>query len=118
MPSADFCPITPDVAARRADWIPVEAGGCPMAFAVALSPAPIVIKATLGVGAQSMPDASQLPPSLGQFAKHNAAGLYFGPEFDSRCEILISDIQAALPNEMLPNKVSAWLASVLRIYRG
>jgi hypothetical protein len=36
MPSADFCPITSSVAAKRAVWATVGSGGSSTAFAVAL----------------------------------------------------------------------------------
>ena len=48
MPSADFCPITPGVAARRAGWIALGSGSSSTTFAVALIPAPVATKATLG----------------------------------------------------------------------
>jgi hypothetical protein len=48
MPSADLCPITPDVAARRAAWVTVGSGGNSGAFATTLSPAPMATIASLG----------------------------------------------------------------------
>ncbi len=48
MPSADFCPITPGVTARRAGWIALGSGGDSTAFTTALNPAPMAIEATLG----------------------------------------------------------------------
>ena len=39
MPSADFCPITPGVTARRAVRVTVGSGGVSSAFALALRPA-------------------------------------------------------------------------------
>jgi hypothetical protein len=48
IPSADFCPITPDVAARRAVRATVGSGGSSTAFAVALNPAPIEAQTACG----------------------------------------------------------------------
>lgn len=48
MPSADFCPITPDVTAKRAGRVTLGSGGDSTAFAVALNPVPMATKATLG----------------------------------------------------------------------
>jgi hypothetical protein len=47
MPSADFCPITPGVAARRAARVAVGSGGTSSAFALALRPAPLATSAPL-----------------------------------------------------------------------
>lgn len=55
MASADFCPITPDVAARRAARVAVGSGGESRAFALALSPAPVATTAPLGVDGDSGP---------------------------------------------------------------
>lgn len=55
MPSADFCPITSGVAARRADWITVGTGGHSAAFAVVLNPAPMATSVTLGFDGYSIP---------------------------------------------------------------
>jgi len=48
MPSADFCPLTYDVAAARAARITVGSGGVSSAFALDLSPAPMAPTVTLG----------------------------------------------------------------------
>jgi len=45
MASADFCPITPGVAAKRAARITLGSGGTSSAFALALSPAPVATTA-------------------------------------------------------------------------
>jgi hypothetical protein len=55
MPSADFCPVTPDVAARRAARVTVGSGGDSSAFALALSPAPLATTAPLGFDGISSP---------------------------------------------------------------
>ena len=53
MPSADFCPITPGVTARRAARVTLGSGGNSRAFALALSPAPMTTKAPLGFDGDS-----------------------------------------------------------------
>ena len=55
MPSADFCPVTPSVAARRAVRVTVGSGGVSSAFAVALSPAPLATTAPEGFDGLSSP---------------------------------------------------------------
>ena len=55
MPSADFSPITPDVAAKRAARITLGSGGTSSAFALALSPAPVAITAPVGFDGNSSP---------------------------------------------------------------
>ena len=55
MPSADFCPITPGIAAGRAARIAVGSGGDSGAFAPALSPAPVATTAPLGFDGESCP---------------------------------------------------------------
>ena len=55
MPSADFCPITPCIAARRAARVTVGSGGASSTFALALRPAPVVSEATLGFDGDSSP---------------------------------------------------------------
>ena len=55
MPSADFCPITPDVAAQRAARVTVGSGGDSGAFAPGLSPAPMAITAPVGFDGDSGP---------------------------------------------------------------
>ena len=54
-PSADFCPITPSVAARRAVRVTVGSGGDSSAFALALSPAPLATTAPIGFDGDSSP---------------------------------------------------------------
>ena len=53
-PSADCCAITLGVATECAARIVVGSGGCSTPFAVALSPAPVMITATLGFDGSSM----------------------------------------------------------------
>ena len=53
MPSADFCPVTPSVAARRAARVTVGSGGDSSAFALGLSPTPMVTTAPLGFDGDS-----------------------------------------------------------------
>ena len=55
MPSADFCPITPGVTARRAARVTVGSGGDSSAFAPALSPAPVATTAPVGFDGDSSP---------------------------------------------------------------
>jgi len=55
MPSADFCPITPDVAAGRAARVALGSGGDSRAFALALRPAPMATTAPLGFDGDSGP---------------------------------------------------------------
>ena len=55
MPSADFCPITPGVTARRTAPVAVGSGGDSSTFALALSPAPMTTKDPLGVNGDSSP---------------------------------------------------------------
>lgn len=55
MPSADFCPVTPDVAARRAARIAVGSGGDSSAFALALRPASLATTAPVGFDGVSSP---------------------------------------------------------------
>ncbi len=60
MPSADFCPITPDVAARRAAQVAVGSGGDSSTFALARSPAPVATTASSGFDGDSGPFGSAL----------------------------------------------------------
>ena len=55
MPSADFCPITPDVTARRAARVTVGSGGDSNTFALALRPAPVATTVPLGSDGDSSP---------------------------------------------------------------
>ncbi len=55
MPSADFCPITPSVTARRAVRVTVGSGGDYSAFVLGLRPAPMATTATLGFDGNSSP---------------------------------------------------------------
>ena len=55
MPSADFCPITPDVASKRAARVAVGSGGDSRAFTLALRPAPVATTAPLGFDGDSSP---------------------------------------------------------------
>ena len=55
MPSADFCPVTPSVAARRAARVTVGSGGNSSTFALALSPTPMATTAPLGFDGDSSP---------------------------------------------------------------
>jgi hypothetical protein len=55
MPSADFCPITPDVTARRAARVTLGSGGTSSALALALSPAPVATTAPGGFDGDSSP---------------------------------------------------------------
>jgi len=55
MPSADFCPITPGVAAKRAVRVTVGSGGDSSAFALALSSAPLATTAPVGFDGDSDP---------------------------------------------------------------
>jgi hypothetical protein len=55
MPSADFCPITPNVAVRRAARVAVGSGGVSIAFALVLSPAPVATTAPVGFDGVSSP---------------------------------------------------------------
>jgi len=75
MPSAEFCPITPDVAARRAARVTVASGGASSTFALALRPASMVSEAILGLGGDSSPFGLALSsiPIAGQAASE--AGL-------------------------------------------
>jgi hypothetical protein len=64
MPSADFCPVTPDVAARRAARVTVGSGGDSSPFGLALRPAPLATTAPLGFDGVSSPfglDLSSTP---------------------------------------------------------
>jgi hypothetical protein len=54
-PSADFCPITPNVAVRRVARVTAGSGGSSIAFALDLSLAPMVSTATLGFEGNSGP---------------------------------------------------------------
>ena len=45
MPSADFCPVTPEVAVRRAARVAVGSGGDSSPFGMARSPAPLATTA-------------------------------------------------------------------------
>ena len=54
-PSADFCLVTPSVAARRAARVAVGSGGNSSTFALGLSPAPMTTTATLGFDGDSSP---------------------------------------------------------------
>ena len=45
MPSADFCPITPGVAAQRADRVTLGSGGHSSVFTLDLNPAPLATTA-------------------------------------------------------------------------
>ena len=55
MPSADFCPVTPSVAARRAARVTVGSGGNSSVFTLDRSPAPVVTTAPLGFDGSSSP---------------------------------------------------------------
>jgi len=55
MPSADFCPITPGVTARRAARVTLGSGGNSRAFALALRRATVATTATLGFDGNSRP---------------------------------------------------------------
>ena len=55
MLSADFCPITPDVTARRAVRVAVGSGGHSSTFALGLRPAPMATTAPLGLDGNSGP---------------------------------------------------------------
>jgi len=55
MPSADFCPITPGVTARRAARVAVGSGGHSSTFVLALSPASMTTKTPLGFDGDSSP---------------------------------------------------------------
>ena len=55
MPSADFCPITPGVTARRAARVTVGSGGNSSAFAKALRPTPVATAAPLEFDGDSSP---------------------------------------------------------------
>jgi len=55
MASADFCPITPDVAARRAARVAVGSGGDASTFALGLKPAPMATTAPVGFDGASGP---------------------------------------------------------------
>ena len=54
-PSADFCPVTPNVAVRRAARVTVGSGGVSNPFGLALSPAPLATTAPLGFDGDSSP---------------------------------------------------------------
>ena len=65
-PAADFCPLTPDVAAWRAARVAVGAGGNSTSFRVALSPAPLATTRPLGFGGGSNAfDLGRSPPPIG-----------------------------------------------------
>ena len=66
MPSADFCPVTPDVAARRAARVTVGSGGISRAFTLGRRPAPLATTAPRRVRWHFQP-------------------LRTGPQFDSHC---------------------------------
>ena len=53
MPSADFCPVTPEVAARRAARVAVGSGGVSSPFGLARSPAPLATTAPVGFDGRS-----------------------------------------------------------------
>ena len=55
MPSADFCPVTPSVAARRAARVTVGSGGDSSAFTLDRSPAPVATTAPVGFDGVSSP---------------------------------------------------------------
>ena len=55
MPSADFCPDTPSVAARRAARVAVGSGGDSSPFGLALKPAPLATTAPVGFDGGSSP---------------------------------------------------------------
>ncbi len=55
MPSADFYPITPCVATRRAVRVTLGSGGNSSTFALALRPAPLATTAPLGFDGDSSP---------------------------------------------------------------
>ncbi len=55
IPSADSCPITPDVTAKRAARVTLGSGGDSSAFALALRPAPMATTAPLGFDGDSGP---------------------------------------------------------------
>ncbi|MCP5198166.1 MAG: hypothetical protein H6974_15530 [Gammaproteobacteria bacterium] len=64
MPSADFCPVTPSVAARRAARVTLGSGGDSSPFGLALSPAPLATTAPVGFDGVSSPfglDLSSTP---------------------------------------------------------
>jgi hypothetical protein len=73
MPSADFCPVTSDVTARCAAWIALGSGGHSIAFAMALSPAPLATTETLGFDGDSVP----FGPAL-RFDSHSRTGRMLG----------------------------------------
>jgi hypothetical protein len=68
MPSADFCPITPDATPRRPARVTVESGGVSSTFVLALSSTPIAAQAA---GEADLPekvawsDFSRQPPGTG-----------------------------------------------------
>ena len=62
-PSADFCPVTPDVAARRAARGTVGSGGDSIPFEMALSPAPMASTETVGFGGDPTPFGMALSPT-------------------------------------------------------
>jgi len=55
MPSADFCPVTPNVAVRRAARVAVGSGGVSSPFGLARSPAPLATTAPVGFDGLSSP---------------------------------------------------------------
>jgi hypothetical protein len=55
MPSADCCPLTPRLAARRAVRVAVGSGGVSIACAPALRPAPVATPARVGFDGDSSP---------------------------------------------------------------
>jgi len=55
MPSADFCPITPGVAAQRADRVTLGSGGHSSVFTLDLNPAPLATTAPVGFDGDSRP---------------------------------------------------------------
>jgi hypothetical protein len=55
MPSADFCPVTPNVAVRRAARVTVGSGGVSSPFGLARSPAPLATTAPVGFDGLSSP---------------------------------------------------------------
>lgn len=61
------------------------------------------------VGTQTMPTASQLPPSLVQITKRNAAMLHFGPELQSQSESLLREIAQTIPRMPFGKRMAALL---------
>ena len=64
MPSADFCPVTPGVAARRAARVAVGSGGVSSPFGLARSPAPLATTDPVGFDGLSSPFGLGLSSTL------------------------------------------------------